>query len=89
MQIIGRLIGAREPHAAELPGESLALAGGGQDSDLEPLSAHALRRSRSHSAVAGGDDRNLVRRHLDFPRVARGTSVVILRAGETGGREIT
>ena len=56
LQVVVRLVRAGHADAAELLRQRLALAGGGQDRDLEAVSRQPPRRRRAHAAAACGDD---------------------------------
>ncbi|MOA22640.1 hypothetical protein D3C78_1432140 [compost metagenome] len=57
LQVVVRLVAAGHADTAELPGQRLALAGGGEDADPEAVRREAPGCGRSHAAACGGDDR--------------------------------
>ena len=59
LQVVVRLVRSGDADAAEFLGQRLALAGRGQDRDLEPVRRQPARRGGAHAAATGGDEGNL------------------------------
>ena len=63
LEVVVRLVGTGDAEAAELGGQRLPLARGGQHGNVEAVCGKASRSAGTDAASAGRDDRNLTLAH--------------------------